>query len=162
MGKAEDLFWTVVRLMMSFIFLWAFFDKVFGLGFGTAADKSWISGVSPTYGFLQFGAKGVFAAYFHQLAGSMVVDILFMLGLFLVGISLAIGIGIRIACISGCLLLFLMYLAVFPPANNPLVDEHIIYMLVLVGIYTRTFRQSTGFGKYWQRLAFVKKHSILL
>ena len=42
----------MLRFAMGFIFLWAFFDKVFGLGFATTADKAWIRGGSPTTGFL--------------------------------------------------------------------------------------------------------------
>ena len=66
---------------MGLIFLWAFIDKVFGLGFATTADKSWIAGGSPTTGFLQFGVHGPFAGFYHSLSGIPIVDVLFMLGL---------------------------------------------------------------------------------
>ena len=32
-----------IRIAMGFIFLWAFLDKVFGLGFATTSDKSWLA-----------------------------------------------------------------------------------------------------------------------
>ena len=35
-----------------FIFLWAFLDKSFGLGYATPSDNAWIHGGSPTTGFL--------------------------------------------------------------------------------------------------------------
>jgi len=33
----------ILRISFGLIFLWAFFDKLFGLGFATASDKSWIA-----------------------------------------------------------------------------------------------------------------------
>ena len=58
--------WGVLRLMMGFTFLWAFLDKLLALGFATGrnpetgaidffGDAAWISGASPTEGFLSFG-----------------------------------------------------------------------------------------------------------
>ena len=41
-----------LRIATGFIFLWAFLDKLFGLGYSTASAKSWIHGGSPTKGYL--------------------------------------------------------------------------------------------------------------
>lgn len=76
---------------MAFIFLWAFVDKTFGLGFTTLAEKSWINGGSPTTGFLTFATKGPMAEFFKGLAGMAVVDWLFMLGLLFVGLTLLLN-----------------------------------------------------------------------
>ena len=76
--------WGVLRLLLGWTFLWAFVDKLFGLGFNTVADKSWLDGVSPTFGFLKFGTKGPFASLYQSLAGNPVVDWLFMMGLLLI------------------------------------------------------------------------------
>lgn len=141
--------------------LWAFFDKLFGLGFATTSDKAWLVGVSPTAGFLQFASRGLFAPIFHTLSGNLFVDVLFMSGLFLVGLCLLLGIGVRIACYSGAVLVFLIYLSLFPPANNPLIDEHIVYIFVLLLIAQRSTQQSFGLGSRWRKLDIVKKHSFL-
>jgi thiosulfate dehydrogenase (quinone) large subunit len=122
---------TLLRLCMSFIFLWAFFDKLFGLGFATTSERAWIHGGSPTAGFLSNAVHGPFSGLFHQLAGFAVVDWLFMLGLLGIGFALLTGIAFRFGVISGIVLLLLMYLAAMPPENNPLIDDHIIYALVL-------------------------------
>src|SRR5688572_9064984 len=37
-----------VRLALGWVFLWAFLDKAFGLGFATSAARAWIDGGSPT------------------------------------------------------------------------------------------------------------------
>ena len=36
------------RILLGFVFLWAFLDKTFGLGFATAAEKAWVAGGSPS------------------------------------------------------------------------------------------------------------------
>ncbi len=131
MGK-QKIVVVLLRFAMSFIFLWAFFDKVFGLGFSTTADKAWIHGGSPTSGFLTFGVKGPFVDIFHSLAGVAVVDWLFMLGLLFVGLTLVFNKFVKWGCLAGSLMMLLMYLALLLPANNPIIDEHIIYILVLI------------------------------
>ena len=126
---------AVLRVTMGFTFLWAFFDKVFGLGFATTPDKAWLHGGSPTSGFLSFAVKGPFVNIFHSLAGIAVVDWLFMLGLLFVGLTLIFNKFVKWGCVTGSLMLLLMYLALLLPENNPLIDEHIIYIMVLALIY---------------------------
>lgn len=46
-----------IRIALGWVFLWAFLDKTFGLGFATPSAKSWLNGGSPTNGFLG-SAKG--------------------------------------------------------------------------------------------------------
>lgn len=122
---------VALRLVMSFIFLWAFFDKVFGLGFATTVEKAWIQGGSPTFGFLSFAVKGPFVNIFHSLAGIAIVDWLFMLGLLFIGLTLLFNKFVKWGCLAGGLMMLSMYLALLFPANNPIIDEHIVYILVL-------------------------------
>lgn len=124
-----------LRIVMSFIFLWAFFDKLLGLGFATTQDKAWINGGSPTTGFLSFGTEGPLASIFQSLSGIQIVDWLFMLGLLFVGLTLLCKRFLRWGAIAGSIMMFLMYLATFPPENNPLIDEHIVFILVFWLIY---------------------------
>lgn len=158
----ENNIWQLLRLSLSFILLWAFLDKLFGFGLATAADKSWLAGVSPTSGFLKFGLEGgTFASVFNSLAGNQLIDCLFMGGLLSIGLALLLGIGMRIATYSGALLMFLIYLSLFPPENNPIVDEHIVYIVVLLGLSARLKTQKFGFSKKWASTKFVKKYPIL-
>ncbi len=124
---------AATRIALGFVFLWAFFDKLLGLGISTAADKAWIVGASPTTGFLKFGVNehSPFRDTFVSLAGQPWVDWLFMLGLLGIGVALTLGIGLRIAAVTGTILLYLMWIAEVPLANNPVIDDHIIYALVL-------------------------------
>lgn len=123
--------YKVLRYAMSFIFLWAFVDKTFGLGYATVSGKAWINGVSPTTGFLLHGTGGPFAQFFQSLANHAVVDWLFMLALLGIGLGLLLRRYVKWGAVVGMVLMLLMYLATFPPENNPIIDDHIIYILVL-------------------------------
>jgi len=165
--------WAFLRIGLGWIFLWAFLDKLFGLGFGTCRDKTsgainyicsseWIEGGSPTYGFLTNAAKGPFVEYFQAMAGSAIVDWLFMLGLLGIGLSLLLGIAVRIAATTGMLMMLLMYLAAFmPPANNPILDDHLIYFIALFGIRFADAGITLGFGRQWARMPFICRNPIL-
>ena len=128
----KKMIWFKLRLVMSLIFLWAFVDKLFGLGFATKSENSWLNGGSPTSGFLLNATHGPFAEFFKSLAGVAVVDWLFMLGLLFVGLTLLINRFVSWGAIAGGVMMALMWLSAFPPANNPVLDEHIVYILVLV------------------------------
>ena len=150
-----------LRISLGLIFLWAFFDKLFGLGFATAAAKSWLDGVSPTVGFLKFGTTGPLAPFYKSLAGNLLVDWLFMIGLLGIGFSLITGIGIRIAGYSGALMMLLMWSALLPPKNHPFLDEHIIYLLILLIIANGNMGKTLGFGKWWAQTAIAGKYKFL-
>lgn len=121
---------SLVRICLGFIFLWAFADKTFGLGFATPITKAWINGGSPASGFLSFATKGPFADIFQSLSGNQLVDVLFMAGLLFVGLTLMLNFWVKWGSIAGFLMVVLMYLAVLPPENNPVVDDHIIYATI--------------------------------
>ncbi len=163
---------AVTRITLGFIFLWPFFDKMFGLGFSTCrakdgvvstfCDAAWIKGGSPTAGFLKFGTKGSpFESVFQSMAGNSFWDWLFMAALASIGIALILGIASKLATIAGASLLFLMFLAQFQPVNNPLVDDHIIYILVLLGLHLQDKEQVLGLGKWWKKQEIVKRYPIL-
>jgi thiosulfate dehydrogenase [quinone] large subunit len=132
--------WSILRLGLGYIFLWAFLDKLFGLKFATCkgatvgCNQAWLHGGSPTKGFLGHATTGPFAGFYHHLAGNMLVDWLFMLGLLFIGIGLFFGTWIKSAAAAGMVMLALMWSALLWPVNAPGVDEHIIYMLVLFGL----------------------------
>lgn len=153
--------WASARIGLGFIILWAFLDKTFGLGFATKASNSWINGGSPTTGFLKFATSGIFEGLFTGLAGNAVVDVLFMLALLLVGVALILGVGMKIATISGGLLMLLLWMANVPPANNPILDEHIIYLILLIGLMKVRAGQTLGLGKWWSNMSLVKRFPIL-
>lgn len=122
---------ATLRLLMGFIFLWAFVDKTFGLGVATPAEKAWIYGGSPTTGFLSNAVQGPFQTFFNNLSGIALVDWMFMLGLLFVGITLIFNRYVKWGAIVGIVMLVLMYLALLWPENNPFVDDHLVYSILL-------------------------------
>ena len=158
MAKTAKILIAFVRILIGFIFFWAFLDKVVGLGFATKPNASWLSGASPTSGFLKFGTHGPLAPLYQQLAGSPVVDWLFMLGLLGIGVALLLGIGLRIAAVSGALMMLLIYSSLFPPQNNPFIDEHIVYILLLLLFPFADAGETFGLGSWWKSQALVRRY----
>ena len=150
-----------IRLALGWIFLWAFLDKLFGLGHSTVAAKSWLNGGSPTAGFLGKSATGPFTGFYHSIAGNAVADALFMAALLGIGAALILGIGMRIAAGAGAALTVLMWTAVLPPENNPFMDDHLIYAAVLVVLALVGAGTTLGLGKYWEKLPIVRANGWL-
>lgn len=159
--------WALLRLSLGFIFLWAFFDKLLGLGMSTCKDgltgsvdvgcsDAWLSGGSPTAGFLGNAVSGPFTDFYHDLAGLAWVDWLFMLGLLVAGVGLILGIFVRLASLTGITLMLLMWSALLWPANTPLLDEHIIYALVLFGVALVDENQVWGMRSWWRKTSIAK------
>ena len=138
-----------------FVFLWAFLDKTFGLGYATPAAKAWINGGSPTKGFLASVDVGPLQGFFHTIAGTRWANWLFMLGLLGIGVALIAGIGLRIAAVAGTLMMAMMWLAEFPLAQhtsageptgstNPITDYHFIYAVVAIVLAAHLRRAHLG------------------
>ncbi|RYV50133.1 DoxX family protein [Pengzhenrongella frigida] len=157
---------AATRIALGFIFLWAFLDKTFGLHYSTGAavaegepTLSWIAGGTPSQGYLMFGTAGPLKDTFANLAGTG-SDWLFMIALLGIGLALILGIGMRIAAVSATILLVLMWLAAWTFAegsNNPLIDDHLIYALVVCTLAVLYAGDTWGFGRSWARLPLVQR-----
>ena len=153
--------WAVARIALGWTFLWAFLDKAFGLGFATQADGAWINGGSPATGFLQFGTEGkIFHDFFAGLAGPA-ADWFFMIGLLGIGTALLLGIGMRIAAASGVLMMVAMWAASLRLENNPFMDDHLVYAIVLVGLALAGAGRTLGLGRRWEKTPIVQRFPIL-
>ncbi len=148
---------ALARILVGWLFLWAFLDKTFGLGYPTSSSDAWINGGSPTEGFLRFGTSGIFQDFYTSIAGNAIVDWLFMIALLALGISLIIGIGLRIAAYGGTVFFLLLWGANVPPANNPIIDEHIIYITLLWILYKLRAGRYFGLGKWWSSTSLVRR-----
>lgn len=165
--------WATLRIVIGWTFLWAFLDKLLGLGFATGRNAdtgaivffgkdAWIHGGSPTAGFLAYGTKGPFKDFFSGLSTAPWVEWVFMASLLLIGVGLLFGVATRLAAIGGAIWMGLFYLAgSIWPANNPIVDEHIIQLVVLVGIAIVGAGRYLGLGKQWAKLPVVRNHPTL-
>ena len=170
-GAAKAL--AVLRISTGFVFLWAFLDKTFGLGYSTPSAKAWIHGGSPTKGFLSSVDVGPFQSLFHTMAGTWYANGLFMLAMLAVGVALIAGIGLRIAAGAGVLVLAMMWLAEFPldrttadgkpsGSSNPITDYHFIYGVGLVVLALTYAGHTWGLGRRWAQLSFVQKNRWLI
>ncbi|HXH80535.1 hypothetical protein [Nocardioides sp.] len=171
---------AVMRLAFGITFLWAFLDKLLALGFHTGAvtnpgtgardsidffakDAAWINGGSPTEGFLTFGvpADNPFKEVFTSMAGQGWVDVLFMLGLLGIGVALLTGVAMRIGTAAGALMYAFMYAAVLPLENNPIVDDHLVGVIVMAVLALAYAGRTWGLGTWWESQGIVKRNPVL-
>lgn len=157
-------FLALLRIALGFVMLWAFLDKLLGLGYSTPKDRAWINGGSPTKGFLSavdVGPHGL-QTFFHNIAGTWWANWLFMIGLAAIGAALILGIGMRIAALANTVMMAMMWMAEWPLAkvtatgdpsgsSNPIVDYHVIY--ALAGIVCAAFfaGRTLGLGIPWEK-----------
>lgn len=159
---------AVARIVIGFTFLWAFLDKLFGLGFATPSARSWINGGTPAQGFIK-NIDGPFKDIFQVFANPF-GDWLFMAGLLGIGVAMIAGAGLRIAAVAGTLLMLFMFMAEWPAATavvdgkvvsgstNPIVDSHWHEALLLIISAVTLAGDTWGLGKWWGNLNVVKNH----
>ncbi|MEV6492341.1 DoxX family membrane protein [Actinoplanes sp. NPDC051633] len=164
---------AVFRISTGFVFLWAFLDKTFGLGYATPAERAWINGGSPTKGFLSSVEVGPFQNFFHDIAGTTWANWLFMLGLLGIGLALILGIGMRIAAVAATAMMAMMWIAEWPLAQhtsagepsgstNPITDYHYMYAVGAIVLALTYAGHTWGLGRLWAKLPFVQKHRWLI
>src|SRR3990167_7669538 len=124
MTKAQKIFLFLLRISLGWLFFYAGITKVF--------NPQWSAA-----GYLK-GAK-TFAGFYQLLSGSEIMPIINMVnewGLTLLGISLMVGIGVRLSSILGAILMLFYYFPIldfpYPNPHSYLVDEHIIYAAALL------------------------------
>lgn len=158
------------RILLGFVFLWAFFDKLFGWGYATPSAGAWINGGSPTKGFLGGVSAGPLQSAFHAWAGQPWADWLFMLGMLGIGVALTSGVALRVTAVAGTVMMALMWAAEWPPArhladgspsmsSNPLVDYHVMFAALMIVLAVAAAGRTWGLGKIWQELPFVRDNS---
>jgi thiosulfate dehydrogenase [quinone] large subunit len=117
---AVPAFTLLLRVSMGWIFIWSGFDKL-------------ITDFSAS-GYLVNATSGPFKDLFVRMGESQtalnVVDPLVVWGQILIGFSLLLGIFTRFGLLMAGTQMFLFYLATLWPANNPFLDEHIVYLWV--------------------------------
>jgi thiosulfate dehydrogenase [quinone] large subunit len=171
-AKAGNV-WGLLRIAMGWTFLWAFLDKAFALGFATGRNPdtgaidffgkaAWIHGGSPTDGALTFALRGPFESLYGGLIGQTWIEWVYMASMLLIGAALILGIGTRLAAVGGIAWMVIFYTATaIWPDNNPFLDEHLVYIIVLAGIAYVGADQFLGLQRYWDRLSLVQRFPIL-
>ena len=155
-----EKFLAVFRILVGWIFLWAFFDKLLGLGFKTPAGYGWIDGGSPS-SFVMYVTNGLFADFYKSLAGNAAVDVIFMVALLVLGVTLILGITSKLTTVGSIAFLIVMYSICVPPEDNPIIDYRIILCFGLVAVYCLGGFEKLSFYSRWKELSLVKRFTIL-
>ncbi len=127
---------------------------------------------SPTAGAIGFALKGPFQDFYQTITGFTMgpagpqaaawVDWVYMLSMLAIGLGLILGIGTKLAALGGIVWMAIFYTATaIWPEHNPFLDDHVIEAIVLAGLFLANAGRYYGFGKAWQRLAFVKDRPLL-
>jgi len=123
LDRSDKRFLAALRIALGWLFFYAGITKVL--------DPAWSA-----KGYL-LGAK-TFAGFYAWMASDGVlplIDFVNKWGLTLLGVSLILGVAVRLFSLFGAGLMFLYWLPVldFPKVEHGyLVDEHVIYALVLL------------------------------
>ena len=133
--KFQKITLTALRITMGWLYFYAGITKVL--------NPEWTSA-----GYLA-GAK-TFAGFYAWLAQPGImpfIDFTNKWGLTLLGVSLILGLGVRLSSLLGALLMALYYLPIlnfpYPNPNAFIVDQHIIYIAVLL------FFSAVQAGRVW-------------
>ena len=151
---------AILRIAIGLLFLWPFFDKMFGLGFATPHGSGVIDGGSPS-SFVVYVTDGLLKDFYNSLAGNAFVDFMMMAALLLIGISLVFGIASKLGTIGAVMFFAVMYTLVLPPTDNPMIDDHIIMILAMLVVYFFGGFEKISFFQKWKDLFLVKRFPIL-
>jgi thiosulfate dehydrogenase [quinone] large subunit len=140
-------FTLLLRLAMGWIFVWSGFDKLL---------TDWTSA-----GFLVNGTSGPLQGWFVDLgangAAVNVIDGLVISGQILIGLTLILGVVTRFSLFWAGGMVFMFYIAQFPPANNPFLDEHIVYIVVFLLLGALGAGRILGLDALIEKLPFVRR-----
>ena len=179
--------WGLLRLAMGWVFLWAFLDRFFGLGFGTCritarvandpsqvggidylCDASFLQGGSAIHGFLTTRtARSATGDWFSWMAPDNAAtqniwDLIFMFALLGAAVTLLLGILVRLGAIGAVILLVLIHLAGSVwPTGDPFLTYQLVYAVVLVGIAVADAGRFLGFGRWWTSLPLIERAPML-
>lgn len=144
-------FILVLRLTMGWIFLWAGFDKL-------------INGFSAE-GFLLHATSGPLESWFKDLGGNTsalsVIDPLVTYSQVLMGFALFFGVFTRLTLFSAAAMMFMFYIAQFPPEHDLFVDYYIVYIVAYAMLGALGAGRILGLDSYIERLPSVRRYQRL-
>lgn len=143
----------LLRITLGWMFFYAGITKVL--------DPTWSAA-----GYLK-GAK-TFPLFYNWLLQPNILPVINFInewGLVLLGVSLIIGLGIRLSSILGSVLMILYYLPLlqfpYPNAHSFFVDEHIIYIAALLVLASIKAGQVWGLGAWCTNCSVCKKYPLI-
>jgi len=144
-------FTLLLRLTMGWIFLWSGMDKL-------VTDFS-------ASGFLVNATQGPLGGWFQDLGRNQtaldVINPLVIWGQILIGTTLVLGLFTRAGLFWGAVMVMMFYLAQFPPANNPFMDEHLVYILIFGLLGALGAGRILGVDAWIERIPWVKRNRVV-
>lgn len=146
----SQIFLFILRVTLGWVFFYAGITKIF--------NPSWSAA-----NYLQ-GAKTLptFFQWFARPEILPVTNFLNEWGLLILGLSLIFGLFVRLSGILGAFLMLLYYLPVldfpYPNKNSFLIDDHIIYGLILLYLAAMAAGRVWGLDEWCANLPICKKY----
>lgn len=139
-------FTLLLRLLMGWILLWAGFDKAIN---GFTAE-----------GFLLHATSGPLHGWMMDLGASAtalsVIDPLVTYSQILMGIALFFGAATRLTLVFAAIMMFLFYIAQFPPEYDLFADYYLVYIVVYLMLGAVGAGRVLGLDRYVERLPAVR------
>lgn len=140
-------FVLLLRLLMGWIFLWAGFEKA-------------IDGFSAE-GFLLHATSGPLQGWANSLGESGtaldVIEPLVTYSQILMGLAIFLGAVMRLALLSGAVMMFLFYIVQFPPEYDLFVDYYLVYIVVYAMLGALGAGRILGLDRYIERIPWVEQ-----
>lgn len=151
---------AVFRILLGWIMIWPFFDKLLGLGFATPRGSGMIDGGSPS-SFVTWITGGIFKGVYESLAGNPAIDIILMAALLVLGMTLTLGFASKLSTLGMTAFLLVMYTIVVPPTDNPVIDDHILLAVGMLAVYLLGGFERLSINEKWKESPLVKRFPIL-
>ncbi len=143
MSREQKVLLLILRLALGWLFFYAGVTKIVNPEWTAKGYLEHASSLSFLYSWLATPAMLGFVNFINEW------------GLALLGVSLILGVLVRVSTILGAGLMLLYYLPIlkFPYVGDHsyLIDEHIIYVLVLLYIYAVDAGKYFGLDKFFRR-----------
>lgn len=153
MTTLQKLSLFVLRVSLGWMFLYAGITKVL--------NPHWTAA-----GYI--GSAKTFPEFYQLLLNPSMLPIVNFMnewGLTFLGISLILGIGVRLSSILGAVLMLLYYFAAldfpYPNPHSYIVDEHIVYIAVLLFFASLRAGRIWGLESWCSRLPMCSKFPLL-
>jgi len=148
MTRAQEISLFLLRISLGWLMFYAGITKVL--------HPAWSA-----EGYLK-GAKA-FVSFYQFLASPSVLPFINFVnewGLTLLGVSLILGIGVRLSSVLGAILMLLYYLPLgfpYPDTHSFIIDDHVIYMFALLLIGSLSAGRVFGLEKWCSNLPICSK-----
>ncbi|MFC7044413.1 DoxX family protein [Halobacteriaceae archaeon GCM10025711] len=146
-------------VLMRVVMGWVLFQG----GITKVLDPDWTAA-----GFLAnaIPAGNPFTGFFASMAGNPMIDLLNMWGLTLTGLALIVGAFVRWSAFWGAIMMLFYWLASLtgglaqglPVAHGWVVDDHIVYAVLLFGLGAFGAGRILGVDAYLERTEFVQNN----